>query len=475
MNAFYDRQHEMSELTRAWEQGSTELRLLYGRRRVGKTCLLQHFFSDNRPHCYFLASAMTATNNLERLAQSLINSSTKKRKLKPSNLSSFWSILQFYGEMARDRRFALVLDEFQYLVEADPSIPSQIQAWWDDTISTQSQAYIVLCGSHIGMMEALTRSSQPLYARFTSRTRLQPMTYYNSTLFYSDSNWSVRDKLTAYGVLGGTPKYHAAFTPKEDLASNIISQVLSPDGLLHSEPEVAISSSSIRDTALYNSILQIVASGETQKSRIEQKAGVTSSQFIYCIQTLMELEWIRKERPFGDDSPKRTIYTISDHFIHFWYRFVKALEGELEFGITADVYKSRVRPYINDYMGRYVFEDICMQYLKKNAASKHGLQIRNAGRYWNRDGSVEIDIVAELSDKEILACECKWSSSPVGVGVYYDLMNKKALLPPPMCTQAAHYAIFSMAGFDEKIIETAKRDNLILITGDDLLDIEDDK
>ena len=126
-------------------------------------------------------------------------------------------------------------------------------------------------------------------------------------------------------------------------------------------------------------------------------------------------------------------------------------------------------PYINDYMGRYVFEDICMQYLKKNAAIRHGLQIRNAGRYWSRDGAVEIDIVGDLADNGTLACECKWSSSPVGVGVYYDLMRKTSLLPPPRRTGNLRYALFSAAGFDENMVTTAERDNVTLITGEDLL------
>jgi len=468
MHIFINRTREIADLTESWDRGGAEIRLLYGRRRVGKTYLLQHFLSADRPHCYFLASAMTIGGNLERLAQALIDAHPEGRNLTPADVPSLWSILQFYGGIARQRRFGLVLDEFQYLVEADRSIPSQIQAWWD-TEGIRSQAYMVICGSHIGMMEALAGVSQPLYGRFTSRCKLQPMAYYDTALFYRELDWSIRDKLTAYGVLGGTPKYHAAFSPKTDLASNIIRHVLSPDGLLHNEPEVVISSSSIRDPALYNSILQAVASGETRRSGIEQRAGVTPSQFGFCSQTLMELEWMDREKPFGEDSAKRSIYIISDHFIHFWYRFVSALAGELEFRDTEDVYASRVEPYINDYMGRYVFEDICMQYLKKNAATRHGLQIRNAGRYWSRDGSVEIDIVGDLADDRTLVCECKWSSSPVGVGVYYDLMRKASLLPPPRGIGEKRYALFSAAGFDENMVTTAVRDDVILIAGEDIL------
>ncbi|MDD3926178.1 MAG: ATP-binding protein [bacterium] len=319
------------------------------------------------------------------------------------------------------------------------------------------------------MMEALAGANQPLYGRFTSRCKLQPMAYYDTALFYQNSNCTTRDKLIAYGVLGGTPKYHAAFSPDTDLAANIIRHVLNPAGLLHNEPEIAICSSSIREPALYNSMLQAVAGGETRRSGIEQKAGVTATQFGFCSQTLMELEWMAREKPFGERSAKRSIYIIADHFIHFWYRFVSGLAGELEFRDTTDVYTSRVEPYLNDYMGRYVFEDICMQYLKKNASSRHDLQIKDAGRYWSRDGAVEIDILGELIDGSTLACECKWSSSPVGIDVYYNLMRKMSLLSSPTETGNVRYILFSAAGFDEKMMETAAKDDVILVSGEELL------
>jgi len=119
----------------------------------------------------------------------------------------------------KEQRFALILSEFQYLAETDPSVSSQIQAWWN-TSGLRNQAYIVLCGSHTGMMKSLAGTNQPLYGRFTSRCKLQPMAYYNTALFYQKSNWSTRDKLIACGVLGETSKYHAVFSSDYDRNSD---------------------------------------------------------------------------------------------------------------------------------------------------------------------------------------------------------------------------------------------------------------
>jgi len=468
MRVFVNRTRELAELAAAWDGGGAHLRLLCGRRRVGKTYLLQHFLSDDRPHCYFLASAMTIGGNLQRLAQAVIDLHPTRSNLTPADVPTLPAILALYEDIAVERRCALVLDEFQYLVDADPSIPSQLQAWWDAS-GIHSRAFVVLCGSHIGMMEALAQGGGPLYGRFTARTRLQPMAYHDAVLFYGDSNWSVRDKLTSYGVLGGTPKYHAVFSTSNSLESNIAWHILSPDGLMHDESEALISSSSVRDLAPYNSILQAVAEGETRRGQIEQSAGVTSSQFAYCAQTLMELGWIERQKPFGEDSAKRSIYAITDHFINFCHRFVLPLAGALEFRSADEVYAARVGPYMSDYMGRYVFEDICVQYLRRQAANRHGLAVERAGRYWSRDGSVEIDIVGDLEGDGTLACECKWSSSPIGVGVYYDLMHKVSLLPPPRNSRHTRYMLFSAAGFDDRMKEAAGSDGVILVSGEDLL------
>jgi uncharacterized protein len=468
VGAFYNRSGELAALADAWDSGKAELLLLYGRRRVGKTYMLQHFLSDARPQCYFLASAMSIADNLAQLAEALLAAHPDASDTTVGELPTLRSVLRLYEEAARKTKFALVIDEFQYLVAQDPSIPSQIQAWWD-TSGIRSQAYVVLCGSHVGMMEALTGASQPLYGRFTLRQKLKPMAYDETALFYQSDRWSTRDRLIAYGVLGGTPQYHATFSDKQPLGANIVRHVLSPNGLLRNEPEVMMASSSIRDPASYSSILRAIAQGETRRSNIAQRAGLTNSQFTFFSQSLMEMEWIDRETPFGDSAANRSIYRITDHFIHFWYRFVSKLASELEFQDTSEVYKSRVAPYLNDYMGRYVFEDICLQYLKKYAASNHDLRIRSAGRYWNRDGSVEIDIVGNLDDGQVLACECKWSSSPIGVDVYYELMRKAALIPLPRETGPLRYALFSAAGFDEHLEGSAKRDDVILVSGDDLL------
>lgn len=466
MNAFYNRQQELQALTQCWETPGAQFALLYGRRRVGKTYLLQHFLRD-KPKAYFLAAQTSLAENMLQLAESVLAASPENG-YSTADLPTFNSILHFISRTAKEKRLAIVLDEFQYLLEQDQSLPSQIQAWWD-TEGIRSNVFLVLCGSHLGIMEGLGGAQQPLFGRFTFRYKLPPMRYYDIAQFYEFSNYSSRDKLTAYGVLGGTPRYHALVRPGAGLGQNIRDIILSPLGTLHNEPEVLMSSSQVRDPAPYNAALRAISSGCTRFNDIAQCVESSSPQLSFYLRGLLELEWITREYPFGEKSDKRTIYKIADNFLLFWYRFVATLRSQLEMQAVDQVYDARVQPYLNDYMGRYVFEDICIQYLKEHAVARHGLQIMDAGRYWSRDGSIEIDIVGDLEDNRTLACECKWSSAPVGVGVYYELMRKVSLLPPPRNARSTQYMLFSAAGFDENMRETAARDEVILVSGDDFL------
>ena len=468
MNKFYDREEELTALTRQWEAHGAQFMLLYGRRRVGKTYLLQHFFREGRPNCYFLASQTSLAENMHQLAEEL-TISLPDSGFRPADLPTFNSILKLAGSQARDHRFALILDEFQYLVEQDPSIPSQIQAWWDgDAIN--SSIFLVLCGSHLSMMEGLGGPQAPLFGRFTLRHKLLPMTYQAVADFYADSAYSKRDKLLAYGILGGTPKYQALFDPEVSIRDNTCSHILADTGLLRTEPQFLLSSGQIRDPSPYNATLRAIAEGCTRPTEIGQHLDSTPSQLSFYLRSLMELEWVKRERSFGEKTDSRTIYKIADNFLLFWYRFVAGLQSELEFQPIDRVYRDRIEPYLNDYMGWHVFEDVCHQYLREHGSQLLGKAIRDAGKYWSRDGQLELDIIAELEDGHYLLGECKWSSSPVGISVYHDLIGKAARLPEAKYKDQPTYIIFSMAGFDDHLRETAQRDGVLLVSGDELLD-----
>jgi AAA+ ATPase superfamily predicted ATPase len=219
---FYDRKLELAALDRAWKRHGAggQMLLLYGRRRLGKTFLLQRYFTGGadgneheRPHCYFLAEQSTAAAQRLTLARQLI-AALPSEGVSAEDIAVSWNaLLRYASQQAKGRkksagRFALILDEFPYLVDQTPELPSTLQAWWDRE-AVHSPLFIVLCGSQLSAMAALGQESAPLFGRFNAGIfHLDPLHYEDVAAFYAGSpHYGVVEKLLMYGVFGGTPRY----------------------------------------------------------------------------------------------------------------------------------------------------------------------------------------------------------------------------------------------------------------------------
>lgn len=482
---FFNRADELAALDRAWKQRGKggQMMLLYGRRRLGKTYLLQRYFTggvsgaeDQRPHCYFLAEQTTAPVQRLTLAVQLLTA-LPSDGMTPAELAVSWNALLRHVTQAAQRRgagrFALILDEFPYLVSQTPELPSILQSWWDRE-GIHAPVFVILCGSQLSAMTALGAESAPLFGRFNAGIhRLEPLRYEEVASFYADAPlYSLTEKLTLYGVLGGTPRYHALVDTAQPMAAEIVALLMQPRAILENEVKFLLGSEQIREPAPYNAALSAIAAGETQFGRIQQQTGADKSTLSFYLKTLQELGWARRELPFGDTTDRRALYQIADPFLAFWYRFVAPLSSVLQFSDPQKVYAERVAPYLADYMGRFVFEDICAQWTRKYAGTKLGLNIQRMGRYWSRDGQTELDLMAELQESRYLFGECKWSANrPIGLSVYSGLQAKIASLPEAKWRNDSTCVLFSAGGFAPELYSLAAnpQERLFLVTGSDLL------
>lgn len=480
---FFDRSNEQATLERAWRHAAKQgqLALVYGRRRVGKTYLLQYFFGadplnpDRVKHCcYSLAEQTTASAQRVALAAQILAALPDKGVTETELAVSWNSLLRHVSAHCGTERFGLVLDEFPYLVAQSPELPSILQAWWDRE-GIRANLLVVLCGSQLSAMEALGTESAPLFGRFNGgRLLLGPLSYEDVSAFYSGSPlYGLREMLTMYGVLGGTPRYHALVDTDRPMQEEIVELLMRPRSLLENEVRFLLTSEQIRDPAPYNALLGLVAGGQTQFSALQQKTQIEAASLSYSLRTLVSLGWLRREFPFEETSEKRALYRVSDPFVTFWYRFVAPLTSALQFSDPAQVYAERVAPFLADYMGWFVFEEICHQWLQRHAGERLDLTLQSAGRWWRRDGQIEIDIMARLQDGSYLYGECKWSQDrPIGLSVYSALLAKVAQMPRREQQQNACFVLFSVGGFTSELVTVAANpaNQLYLVGGSDLLD-----
>jgi AAA+ ATPase superfamily predicted ATPase len=482
---FFDRRQDLESLESLWRRkGAGMMAMVYGRRRLGKTFMLQKFLSDRAEdapgttsHCYYLADQSTSEVQRFALASRLL-AALPSESLSAADIAVSWNALLHYfsSSVAKRRgkgRTALVLDEFPNAVAQSPELPSVLQAWWDQE-GVHLPVFVILCGSQLSVMAALGNESAPLFGRFNAGARrLEPMRYDDVAEFYRHApRFGTREKLFMYGALGGTPRYHAMVDENAEWDDELVNLLMRPGAPLENEVRFLLSSEQVRDPAPHNSILWAIAHGRTKYGEIGNATGIDHAALAYPLRVLQELDWVRKEHPYGEKSEKRALYRIGDPFLSFWYRFVAPNGSALQFDDPRRVFRDRVAPYLSDYMGWAVFEGVCAQWLKRRAREELGICLLDLGRYWNRDGTNEIDLVGRLDRGNMLFGECKWSENrEVGLDTYIDLRTKVAALPERHWAEGAVYVLFALGGFTESLMNLAKSEsNLHLIDGSRLFD-----
>lgn len=461
---FFNRTHELAALQRAFANKTQpgQLLLLYGRRRIGKTFLLQRFFAGApgeapKRHCYYLADQTTAFAQRRALAEQLLDAFPDPGASAEDLAVSWNALLRFVTKQASattaGERVSLILDEFPYLVQQTPELPSIMQSWWDRE-GVHSRIFVVLCGSHLSAMQALGAASAPLFGRFNAGIiALAPLDYPDVADFYKNCpGYDVERTLIMYGVFGGTPRYHALVDTGRPFGEELVNLLLRPGGALENEVGYLLGSEQIREPAPYNAVLGAIALGETQFGGILNALGMDRGALSYYLSALAELGWIRRELPFEEQSERRSLYQCADPFVTFWFRCIRPLASAAMFADPQALFESRIAPRLADYMGRYVFESICHHWLQRQALGTLGLALVDMGRWWSRDGQTEFDVVARRADGGTLFGECKWSAtSPVGMDVMTQLLGKVARHPDARWREGARYVVFSLGGFTPEL------------------------
>ena len=480
---FVGREAELQFLENRYQAKGGQLVVLYGRRRVGKTETLKQF-CKNKPHVFFVCRECTDALQLKIFSEKMLEENIPAGKYVSVFADwdqAFQSILELpYG----DAKKLLVIDEFPYMCKSNTSIPSILQSLWDQVLKDEN-IMIVLCGSAMSFIEKdLLAEKNPLYGRATGIYKMTEMGFYDAVKFFPE--YSDSDKVIAYSVLGGIPHYLRQFSPNLSLADNIRQNILTKGCALYSEVEFLLRQE-LRETSIYNSLIEAVALGNTRLNDISQKSLVedTAKTSIY-LHNLIELGII--EREFSVDAgtkekanTSRGTYRLTDNFFRFWYAFAFTNNSDLEAGDIDGVFSYEIEPMLHEYAS-VAFEDICRQFVQQ-LQKENALPFRYAkmGRWTGKttvrdtekpDGTriaeTEIDIVAVSRGlKEYLIGECKYKGRPFSYGEYMDAVSK---LAPQKAKAEFYYALFSKSGFDEKIqAEASKNDHLMLYSLADIV------
>lgn len=458
---FLDRNAELERLERWWAGAEPELVTVYGRRQVGKTELLVRFL-DGKPAIYFYADRQLLPDQLRAFTEQVLTlDDDPVLRLQP--FTSWEAALTYVLRLAKERRIALVIDEFSYAVDADPALPSVLQRLWDGARRGRTGAFIVLCTSFTEAVERHFQIDGPLYRRRTRELRVEPFTYREAALFFPD--WSPVERLLAWGIVGGVPSYLQALAG-ETLALSAIEQMLDKSGVLYREAETLLAQE-VRGIgpALLRGMLGAIAYGRTEPNQIAQRVGRPVTGLSGALAFLVDYGLIERRHPFTVPNPERTRqtrYVLADNYLAFWFRFVLPNRSALEQGQAEYVWRAKIAPQLDQYMGGR-FEESCRQFIRLEPA-RWGRPIPELGRWWR--ATDELDIVGHDGGQVVLAAEAKWTNERVGLEALRLLERRVASLPD--VAPDRQLALFAKTGFTREV-EALHGPDLLLFTIADLL------
>ena len=281
---FIGRENELEILNNLYNTDQFQMPVIYGRRRVGKSTLIQKFI-ENKKAIMFTAIESTADRNLELFSKSIYKAVMPAMTKMPP-FQSFEAAFDFLTEYVKNERCILVIDEYPYLAASDKSISSRLQSYIDSEWK-DSKMYLILCGSSMSFMENQVLGYQsPLYGRRTAQIKLLPFDYLTSARFVA--NYSDEDKALVYGVTGGIPKYLELFRTDLSVNENIIQLFFNSSGYLYEEPQNLLKQE-LRDVSTYNAIIEAMASGAAKINEIVTKVHSDTATVTYCLKSLISI------------------------------------------------------------------------------------------------------------------------------------------------------------------------------------------
>lgn len=455
---FLDRESELELLADHLGRPGAGFFVLFGRRRIGKTELLRRAIEGRRRTAYHVGTRSTATEEMERLSASLARA-WELPLLATQPLASADALLALLRGLREPH--TLVLDEFPYLAESEPSLPGLLQAAWDEALSRGSLK-LVVCGSSVAVMESTFLSPRaPLYGRRTGQLRLGPLPPWALAPAFPGSPTKA---LELAAVFGGIPGILARLDPDLDLDGNLRRHVLRRDEPLYEEVPFLLREE-LREPRVYSAILAAVAAGARKFGEISSKVGLDRANLARYLGILGDLGLLEREVSVLERRPEKSrkgLYRIADPFVATWFALVHPFRDELERGELEQAWP-RIRDRLAARLPLAVEPVIC-DLLRHSCSDRIPFRVAHAGRHWGP--GAEFDAVLLGGERRrAFVVEMKWTGEPVGVGTLAAL-RQKVERDPDLGKLDTTCAVVSRAGFTGR---PSRADAPFLIEAGDLL------
>lgn len=462
---FVGRQNELKLIDRLWNSPKAEFLVVYGRRRVGKTRLLTHWLRQAEGRAlYWMAESTSAYDQLRSFSQALYSFVYPNAPMPPSFSYDTWEqALYQAGEVARDQRFALFIDEVTYIIDVNPDFVGMLQKVWDHWLKN-SNLLLALCGSQMGLMQRhLLDYKAPLHGRYSATIKLEPLPFGVTKQFFT--GLSPLERLKLYAIWGGVPAYWERLDPSLSIMGNLRAQLQPSTNWMIDEPRFLLQDF-VNDPHNYIGIMRAIAEGNQSMSKISDRIGLTSGSTSKYLGVLRDTGFVVRRVPLTrrGTSSRQGRYFITDPYLRFYYRFLTTFQNRIVLG-QIDSLLDSIQERLPEFITANTWKQMCHQWVL--LASGEGIlpMLDEVGSEWKR--SYTLDVVGlNRETKTIVIGACVWDRGEGAVDQLSTLIkHTPAVIPDEVGGWQVHYVMFSVLGWhtddhhacESLLVETRER------------------
>ncbi len=460
-SAFYGRQRELDRLLHAVNRKTANLIVLKGRRRIGKTRLLDELEKYVKRAYFFAGIApnkkTTAQSQREEFARQL----SRVLKIPAVKADDWGDLFWFLAQECQLGQVLVIFDEITWMGSKDPDFLGKLKHAWDTYFKKNPECTIVICGSMSVWIEENILSDTGFLGRPTLDMTLKELPLNKCVEFWDGKQLSAYELLKFLTITGGVPRYCELMDPNLTAERNIQQLCFSPNGVLFQEFEKVFSDLFDKRSTVYKNIMMtLVDHGKTQAEIIQSLNMVKSGRFSDYLNDLVLSGFIRQHYTWsiktGKES-KKNQYRISDNYSRFYLKYIAPQRHRIELGAYQDVSLSTL-PNWYSILGLQ-FENLVINNreillsllnLKNEDVLYDGPYFQSATQ---RQAGCQVDYLIQTRTNNLYVIEIKFYKNKVKKSVIDDVKEKLHKIAAPQ-NMSMRPVLIHVNGVEKAIVDS---------------------
>lgn len=423
---FVGREHECSELQRCLDSNRSELVIVYGRRRVGKTYLIERFFDDRYAFKFVGARNLPTRTQLTNFARTLKKYGARNIKSFANWFDAFYALEEYLETLPNDKKKVVFFDEMPWIDRQRSDFVSALEYFWNSWAVSQRNILFVATGSATSWMkDKLVANKGGLHGRITAHIHVAPFTLGEVEKYLTDigANWDRLQILQSYMLLGGVPFYYSLLEPDKSLAQNADRLFFRKDGALRLEFD-ELYNALFTNADLYIAVVKLLCThkfGLTYKE-ISKALNMEGGKLSRVLKNLERCDFIETWAQYGNKK-RDTQYRMTDFYTLFYYKFVEPNSHKDEHWWSNNIDSQSITVWMGN-----AFELICMSHNQQIKETLHVDTMATSVSTWRCASNAElgtsgaqIDMIIERADRIIHLCEIKFSKDKYVITKDYEM------------------------------------------------------